>query len=1131
MPEPTLNSKIGLYRSGVTSPDRLRHTSVAREHVLDNSVESLRGSVGRKSKQHLLFIGPRGIGKTHLLDCIEDTVQADETLSASYVIVRFPEESNRTLSFADFLIGLCEILKDVVEDEPLWAELFAKVQTEEDNARVVDTLVPAIREQNRQRKRTLLIMLENLGEIFTRQIRDKNDLASLRKFFMGDNGCLLLATAPLHFDAITDVGQPFYDFFDIQILENLSFWGTVELIRRNLEWEKRDDILATFEEMRSRLQALYQMTGGNPRLTMMLYELIAHESVTKVQDQFHLLLDRISPFYQDRLNDLPPGQRALLECLASMRNQEKTPAAIAARLRMSQQETSSLLRRLSDAHYLRASQHPQDKRSRLYTIREGFFDIWLAMNLSRGARKRLPFLLEFFNLFYPNIDARNEKRHLLRAKLIEEGSVDAEKTLDYLSEVGDENERAAAKFDMASIFAGRGDAEQVAIYVREAAPLAGDGVSQSIARIITSNRSAPDYLAEVEEMIKCWKMHRSGEFEKFANRLTEMGEGLTLLTFSETRLDFLRDTLESIDDSEKRIMQRLRIATELAALARWDESEAQQREALAEAKVHANAKLVAQASNNLGQLLQETNRIGEAEPLMRRALEINEASFGEQHPVVAICLNNLAQLLKETNRIGEAEPLMRRVLEINEASFGEHHPAVATGLNNLATLLQDTNRIGEAEPLMRRALEINEASFGEHHPVVAICLNNLAQLLKETNRIGEAEPLMRRVLEIDEASFGEHHPAVARDLNNLATLLQATKRLGEAEPLMRRALEINEASFGEHHPAVAIRLNNLGQLLKDTNRLGEAEPLMRRALEIDEASFGEHHPTVAIGLNNLATLLQDTNRLGEAEPLMRRALEINKASFGEHHPVVAICLNNLATLLQDTNRLGEAEPLMRRVLEINEASFGEHHPAVAICLNNLATLLKATNRLGEAEPLMRRVLEIDEASFGEQHPTVAIYLNNLATLLQDTNRLGEAEPLMRRALEIDEASFGEHHPAVARDLNNLGQLLKATNRLGEAEPLMRRALEIDEASFGEHHPAVAIDLNNLGQLLKATNRLGEAEPLMRRVLEIDEASYGEQHPAVARSLKNLAQLLKATNRIGEAEPLMRRALEIDIILS
>ena len=371
MPEPALPSNIGLYRSGVTSPVRLRHTSVAREHLLDNAIESLRGSLGRKSKNHLLFIGPRGIGKTHLLSCIEYAARSDEALDARVVVVRFPEESNRTLSFADFLIGMCGILKEVLEDEPLWAELFAAVQTEEDDARVADTLVPAIREENRRRGRTLLVMLENLGEILGRQIRDRNDIAALRKFLMADNGCLLVATAPLHFDGITDVEQPFYDFFDIQILENLSFEQTVEVIRLNLEWEERKDILETLEEMRPRLQALYRMTGGNPRLTMMLYELIAHESITGVQNQFHLLLDRISPFYQGRLNDLPPGQRALLECLASMRDREKTPAAIAARMRMSQQETSSLLKRLTDAHYLRAARHPRDKRSRLYTNSRG----------------------------------------------------------------------------------------------------------------------------------------------------------------------------------------------------------------------------------------------------------------------------------------------------------------------------------------------------------------------------------------------------------------------------------------------------------------------------------------------------------------------------------------------------------------------------------------------------------------------------------------------------------------------------------------------------------------------------------------------------------------------------------------
>ena len=43
---------------------------------------------------------------------------------------------------------------------------------------------------------------------------------------------------------------------------------------------------------------------------------------------------------------------------------------------------------------------------------------------------------------------------------------------------------------------------------------------------------------------------------------------------------------------------------------------------------------------------------------MRRALAIDEKSFGHDHPNVAIRLNNLAMLLRETNQLREAEPLM-----------------------------------------------------------------------------------------------------------------------------------------------------------------------------------------------------------------------------------------------------------------------------------------------------------------------------------------------------------------------------------------------------------------------------------------------------------------------------------------
>jgi hypothetical protein len=96
-------------------------------------------------------------------------------------------------------------------------------------------------------------------------------------------------------------------------------------------------------------------------------------------------------------------------------------------------------------------------------------------------------------------------------------------------------------------------------------------------------------------------------------------------------------------------------------------------------------------------LLQATNRLAEAEPLMRRALAIDEASYGENHPNVATRLNNLAQLLQATNRLAEAEPLMRRALAIFvrfEAATGHRHPHRGAAVMNYAGILQSMD-LGE----------------------------------------------------------------------------------------------------------------------------------------------------------------------------------------------------------------------------------------------------------------------------------------------------------------------------------------------------------------------------------------------------------------------------------------------------
>jgi hypothetical protein len=85
-------------------------------------------------------------------------------------------------------------------------------------------------------------------------------------------------------------------------------------------------------------------------------------------------------------------------------------------------------------------------------------------------------------------------------------------------------------------------------------------------------------------------------------------------------------------------------------------------------------------------LLQDTNHLTEAEPLMRRALAIDEKSYGPDHPEVARDLNNLSELLRATNRLAEGEPLLRRALAIVEASLGPDHPNVARVRSNLAAL-------------------------------------------------------------------------------------------------------------------------------------------------------------------------------------------------------------------------------------------------------------------------------------------------------------------------------------------------------------------------------------------------------------------------------------------------------------
>jgi tetratricopeptide (TPR) repeat protein len=127
--------------------------------------------------------------------------------------------------------------------------------------------------------------------------------------------------------------------------------------------------------------------------------------------------------------------------------------------------------------------------------------------------------------------------------------------------------------------------------------------------------------------------------------------------------------------------------------------------------------------NQLGLLLLAKASYVEAEPLMKRALAIDEASYGPEHPTVATDLNNLALLLQATNRLEEAEPLMKRVLLIFLAftrATGYLHPFLKQACVNYNTLLQARDL--SDEEVGRRLLSLGEdAGFdeGTYRPLLA----------------------------------------------------------------------------------------------------------------------------------------------------------------------------------------------------------------------------------------------------------------------------------------------------------------------------------------------------------------------------------------------------------------------------
>jgi CHAT domain-containing protein/Tfp pilus assembly protein PilF len=282
-------------------------------------------------------------------------------------------------------------------------------------------------------------------------------------------------------------------------------------------------------------------------------------------------------------------------------------------------------------------------------------------------------------------------------------------------------------------------------------------------------------------------------------------------------------------------------------------------------------------------------------------------------------LGNLAGVYRELGRYAEAEPLLKRALAIDERVSGPDHPEVASDLSSLALLYHVQERYPEAESLYRRALDIRERALGDH-PDTALTLGNLASLMAEQGRLDEAEPLLRRALAVTEKALGSNHPDTGYSANSLAVTYRALGRRDEARVLLERALAIFERALGPDHPNTAMALNNLGEVYCDAGRLAECEAMFERVLSILGKFYPEDHPRIVGARANLAGTYILAERYPLAEAEFRKALASLERALPSDHPQIGMASYWLSRSLREQGKSEEAFLRGRRAVDILAAA-------------------------------------------------------------------------------------------------------------------------------------------------------------------------------------------------------------------
>ena len=362
---------------------------VVRNRELGIVLEVLRGNIDSPSCQHILVVAPRGRGKSMLLARVAAELRADAALSETLLPVRFMEESQEVFNLADFwLETLFHLARECAASHPeLTRELratHADLSGRWRERMLADHARAAVLDAADRLGRKLVLMVENLQSL-TGDVEEGFGW-KLRGELQMEPRIMLLATATSRFDRLDDVNEPYFELFRILNLEPLS----TDDCRRLWEQVSGDEV--STREMRP----LEILTGGSPRLLVIVAEFARHRSLRQLMEELVTLVDDHTEYFRGHLEALAKTERRVYLAVIDLW-QPSAAGEIAARSRLDVRTVSTMLGRLADRGAVIAE---GTGRKRRYAAAERLYSIYYKLRRERDDAAVVQSLIHFMAAIY-----------------------------------------------------------------------------------------------------------------------------------------------------------------------------------------------------------------------------------------------------------------------------------------------------------------------------------------------------------------------------------------------------------------------------------------------------------------------------------------------------------------------------------------------------------------------------------------------------------------------------------------------------------------------------------------------------------------------------------------------------------